>query len=80
MTRGAPSPDQEVARRHRQTNAGMLRCSSNREASFRGSRNLASKVTRETLTASAETLLAFSRTGEREDSILALQFVFVCVY
>ena len=37
-------PDQEVARQHRQTNAEMLRCSSNREASFRGSRNLASKV------------------------------------
>ena len=36
--------------------------------------------TREALTASAETLLAFSRTGEREDSILALQLVFVCVY
>ena len=32
-------PDQEVARQHRQTNAEMLRCSSNREASFRGSRN-----------------------------------------
>ena len=37
-------PDQEVARQHRQPNAEMLRCSSNREASFRGSRNLASKV------------------------------------
>ena len=70
-------PDQEVVRKHRQTNAEMLRCSSNQEASFRGSRNLASKVTREALTASAETLLAFSRTGEHEDSILALQFVFV---
>ena len=36
--------------------------------------------TREALTASAETLLAFSRTGECEDSTLALQFVFVCIY
>ena len=37
-------PDQEVVRKHCQTNAEMLQCSSNREASFRGSRNLASKV------------------------------------
>ena len=36
--------------------------------------------TREALTASAETLLAFSRAGECEDSTLALQFVFVCIY